>query len=64
MLNIVLGGAIFGATAFAFQAARPVNGKMKPWITPRLEPYITVAFVGAASLGVGLILVGVVSVLA
>jgi hypothetical protein len=64
MLNIVLGAAVFGATALAFQAARPVNGKMRPWITPRVEPYITVAFVAAASLGVGLILVGVVSVLA
>jgi hypothetical protein len=61
MLNVLIGIAIVAATALAFRAALPVNGKMKPWITPILEPYITIAYVGAASFGLGLIVVGVVS---
>jgi hypothetical protein len=63
MLNIVLGGAILGATIVAFQRARPVDGHMRAWITPTVEPYVAVTFVGFATLGIALILAGFVSAL-
>jgi hypothetical protein len=60
MLNLLLGSAILAATGFLFWSARPVDGKMRAWITPMLEPYIAVGFVAAAGCGLGLSLLGLV----
>ena len=54
---------MIGATAVAFRFSLPIDGKVRPWITPRLEPYLVIALVGALGLGLGFILVGAVSIL-
>lgn len=63
MLNVLLGAAVFGATAVAFRYALPVDGKIQRWMTPNVEPYMAIAFVGGASLGLGLMIVGAVTML-
>jgi hypothetical protein len=57
MFNLLLGGAVVGAVVFVFWSALPVDGKMRPWITPGLEPYVTVGLIVGGA--VGLLLLGV-----
>ena len=51
MLNLLLGGAVVGAVVFVFWSALPVDGKMRPWITPGLEPYVTVGLIVGGAVG-------------
>ena len=62
MLNVGLGLGIFGATAFGFWNALPTHGKLSPLFTPRIEPYVAILFVAGATLGLGLLLVGGISI--
>ena len=63
MLNLLLGCAIFGAGVLVFWSALPRDGKVSAWITPTLEPYLVVALIAAAALGLILMLAGAVSML-
>ena len=63
MQTVLLGIAMLAATALALRFALPINGKVRPWITPRLEPYLVVVFVAAAAPGLGFILIGSMSIL-
>jgi hypothetical protein len=63
MPTLLLGCIVLGATALAFWFALPVGGKVRPWITPRLEPFVAVAIVGAAGVAMILIVLGVASTL-
>ena len=64
MYTLLLGCIVFGASALVFWFALPVDGQVRPWITPRLEPLVAVAFVLAAGVGAILVVLGVASVLA
>ena len=61
MLYPLLGAAILAAAAFAFWSALPVDGKVQPWITPKIEPYLTVEILIGGAVGIFLLLVGVAS---
>jgi hypothetical protein len=61
MVNLLLGAALVGATAVAFRAALPVDGKMRSWITPKIEPYVAIVFLAVATTGFGLMLLGAIS---
>jgi hypothetical protein len=63
MLTILLGVIILAATAVAFMFARPVGGKVRPWITPRIEAVVGIAFVMAIGAGILTIVVGLSSAL-
>jgi hypothetical protein len=60
MFKVVLGCAMLLATALAFWSMRPVDGKVRSWIAPALEPYIAVALV--LGLGVGLVMIFIGSI--
>ena len=61
MLYPLLGAAILAASAFVFWWALPVDGKVQAWITPKIEPYLTVAILIGGAVGIFLLLVGVAS---
>jgi hypothetical protein len=61
MLYPLLGAAMLAASAFAFWSALPVDGKVQPWITPKLEPYLTIGILIGGAVGIFLLLVGVAS---
>jgi hypothetical protein len=61
MYTLLLGCIVLGATALAFWLALPVGGKVRRWITPRLEPLVAVAIVGGAGVGTILVVLGVAS---
>jgi hypothetical protein len=63
MLNLLIGGAIFAVSAFVFWSAMPVDGKIRPWITPRIEPYVVVGLLAGAVIGVFLIVIGAIAIL-
>ena len=52
MLTILLGVIILAATAVAFMYARPIGGKVRPWMTPRVEVIVGIAFVMAIGAGI------------
>jgi hypothetical protein len=62
MLYPLLGVAILAATAFVFWSARPVNGKVRDWITPAMEPYLTIGILMGGVVGLFLLGVGVASI--
>jgi hypothetical protein len=62
VLYALLGAAILAASAFTFWAALPVEGKVRPWITPKVEPYLTVAILIGAAMGLFVLGVGVASI--
>jgi hypothetical protein len=64
MFTLIFGCMVLGATALLFWFALPVDGKVRPWITPRMEPLVAVAIVGAAGVGMILVVLGVASALA
>jgi len=56
MINFLLGGAAVGLSGLGLWCVLPgADGKVQPWITPRLEPVVAIVLVLAATLGVGLI---------
>jgi hypothetical protein len=61
MLNLLLGVALVGVSALAFRSALPVEGRVRSWIAPKIEPYVAIAFVLLGTLGLGLMLHGAVS---
>ena len=62
MLTILLGLILLGATAVGLWFALPVGGKVRPWLTPRIEPLVAIGFVMATGAGVIALLIGVSSV--
>jgi hypothetical protein len=48
----LLGAAILAASAFVFWWALPVDGKVQAWITPKIEPYLTVAILIGGAVGI------------
>ena len=62
MLYPLLGAAILAATTFVFWCARPVDGKVRDWITPAMEPYLTVAILMGGVVGLFLLGVGAASI--
>ena len=58
MLYPLLGAAILAAAAFAFWSALPVDGRVQAWITPKIEPYLTVGILVGGAVGIFLIIVG------
>ena len=63
MPNLLLDAAIFGATVFVFWSALPKDGKVRPWITPRIEPYVAVGLIAGAAVGAFLIVLGAISII-
>jgi hypothetical protein len=61
VLYPLLGAAFLAASAFTFWAALPVEGKVRPWITPAVEPYLTIGILIGAAIGLFLFGVGVAS---
>ena len=61
MLNLVIGAAVVSATAVAFRAAMPLDGKMRSWITPATAPYVALLITAAAMFGFGLMLASAIS---
>ncbi|MDF2974599.1 MAG: hypothetical protein K0R61_5049 [Microvirga sp.] len=64
MLNLLLGGAILGASIYVFWLALPSDGTVRPWITPRREPYVVVGMLVAAAYGLFLVVLGAKAILA
>jgi hypothetical protein len=62
MLELFVGIAILVATAVAFRMSLPVGGRVRPWITPKIEPYVCIALLGALTAGVALTSLGSVDV--
>ena len=62
MLYPLLGAAILAASAFVFWSALLRDGKVRAWITPAIEPYLTIAILIGAATGLFLLGVGVASV--
>lgn len=63
MLTILLGLILLGATAVGLWVALPVGGKVRPWLTPHMEPIVAIGFVMAAGAGMIALIIGASSVL-
>ena len=63
MKALLLGCIFLGAATLLFWFALPVVGKVRPWITPLLEPIVAIAFVLSLGAGFVLIIAGAVSTL-
>jgi hypothetical protein len=59
MLNVLLGLAVFGATALGFWKVLPINGKLNPLLGPQTEILAAIALVMGAAFGLGCMIVGV-----
>ena len=64
MNNLVFGCTLFGAAALLIKIAAPVKGKVRPWITPLMEPVLAVGIVAAVGAGIILVILGIASALA
>ena len=62
MLYLLLGAGILAASGFAFWSALPVDGKVRDWITPRVEPYVAIAILMAVTMGFFLLGSGIAAV--
>jgi hypothetical protein len=62
MSQILLGCAMLVASAFALWLAKPVGGKVQPWLTQEVAPFVAVAIVLTAGGGLVLMFIGFVAV--
>jgi hypothetical protein len=60
MWTVIAGGAVITVTGALFWRCLPRDGKKHRWVGTELEPYIAVAFTAGASLGLTLILSGLI----
>ena len=62
MLYLLLGVGILAASGFVLWSALPVDGKVRDWITPKAEPYVTVGIIAGAATGLFLLGSGVAAI--
>ena len=62
MLYLLLGTGVLAASGFLLWSARPADGRMRDWITPRVEPYVAIRILMGATTGLFLLGSGVAAI--